>query len=55
MKGGPPGHIFNFLVGGDGAFDASFEAVLRFKDKLQPLLTKVDPRPLIQPHNPSYP
>ena len=47
MKGGPPpppGHIFNFLVEGDGAFDASFEAVLRFKDKLQPLLTKVDPR-----------
>ena len=47
MKGGPPpppGHIFNFLVGGDGAFDSSFEAVLRFKDKLQPLLTKVDPQ-----------
>ena len=28
MKGGPPpppGHIFNFLVGGGGAFDANFE------------------------------
>ena len=32
MKGGPPpppGHIFNFLVGGGGAFDASFEVRAR--------------------------
>jgi hypothetical protein len=31
MKGGPPpspGHIFNFLVGGGGAFDSHFEVAL---------------------------
>ena len=39
----PPCYIFNFLVGGSGAFDANFEAMMRFKDTLQPLLTKPDP------------
>ena len=31
IKGGPPpppGHIFNFLVGGSGAFDANFEVAM---------------------------
>ena len=36
IKGGPPpppGHIFNFLVGGSGAFDANFEVGMM---RLQP-------------------
>ena len=34
MKGGPPpppGHIFNFLVGGSGAFDSNFEVAMRLE------------------------
>ena len=43
MKGiGAPPHIFNFLVSRD-ALDANFEAMMRFKDTLQPLMTRDDP------------
>ena len=38
-----PVHIFNFLTGGGGAFDSSFETMMRFKHKLGILKTETDP------------